>query len=242
MKRILMMALLALSLFTVHAQTKPGTFSIIPKVGFSLSNMTGQDVLIGSGSEPSHSIKTTYRSGLVIGADVQYMMTEKFGLSLGVLYSREGFRMPNFQDESEHDGIKNVFMLEDGQLNLDYLSAPILAHYYITDHLCLNAGFQIGFLLSARMHQVTTSYDETDGTRKYEQYEGKDLNHLESNNSWSAQFEGHALSIPVGLSYEYQNIVLDAKYNFPVSYVNKAGYDKNILKTFLFTVGYKFDL
>ena len=48
------------------------------------------------------------------------------------------------------------------------------------------------------------------------------------------------LSIPVGLSYEYNNFVLDGRYNFGVTNVAKGEDPKN--SVFQFTVGYKFEL
>ena len=48
------------------------------------------------------------------------------------------------------------------------------------------------------------------------------------------------LSIPVGLSYEYNNFVVDGRYNFGVTNVAKGEDPKN--SVFQFTVGYKFEL
>ena len=48
------------------------------------------------------------------------------------------------------------------------------------------------------------------------------------------------LSIPVGLSYEYKNFVLDGRYNFGVTNVAKGVNTKN--SVFQFTLGYKFDI
>ena len=48
------------------------------------------------------------------------------------------------------------------------------------------------------------------------------------------------LSIPVGLSYEYNNFVVDGRYNFGVTNVAKGVDAKN--SVFQFTVGYKFEL
>ena len=48
------------------------------------------------------------------------------------------------------------------------------------------------------------------------------------------------LSIPVGLSYEYNNFVLDGRYNFGVTNIAKGVNTKN--SVFQFTVGYKFEL
>ena len=48
------------------------------------------------------------------------------------------------------------------------------------------------------------------------------------------------LSIPVGLSYEYSNFVIDGRYNFGVTKLFKDGNSKN--SVFQITVGYKFEL
>lgn len=48
------------------------------------------------------------------------------------------------------------------------------------------------------------------------------------------------LSIPVGLSYEFNNIVFDARYNFGVTKVADNYDTKN--SVFQFTVGYKFHI
>ena len=48
------------------------------------------------------------------------------------------------------------------------------------------------------------------------------------------------LSIPVGLSYEYNNFVVDGRYNFGVTNVAKGVDTKN--SVFQFTLGYKFEL
>jgi len=47
-------------------------------------------------------------------------------------------------------------------------------------------------------------------------------------------------SIPVGLSYEYKNFVLDGRYNFGVTNLAKDVTSKN--SVFQFTLGYKFDI
>jgi hypothetical protein len=52
--------------------------------------------------------------------------------------------------------------------------------------------------------------------------------------------KGFALSIPFGLSYEYESFVLDARYNLGVTKAFDAGDSKN--SWFMFTLGYKFAL
>lgn len=47
-------------------------------------------------------------------------------------------------------------------------------------------------------------------------------------------------SIPVGLSYEFSNVVLDARYNWGLTKIFENGDSKN--SVFQITLGYKFDL
>ena len=52
--------------------------------------------------------------------------------------------------------------------------------------------------------------------------------------------EGVDLAIPVGVSYQYQNIVLDARYNWGVTKIMDDVDSKN--SVFQITLGYKFAL
>lgn len=53
-----------------------------------------------------------------------------------------------------------------------------------------------------------------------------------------------SLSIPVGISYEYRNVVLDLRYNIGVSHVYKeqSPYNASRGQTVMLTLGYGFDL
>lgn len=48
------------------------------------------------------------------------------------------------------------------------------------------------------------------------------------------------LSVPVGVSYEYNNFQLDARYNWGLTKVYEGSKTKN--SVFQITLGYKFDL
>lgn len=96
----------------------------------------------------------------------------------------------------------------------DYINIPILAQYYVIPGLAIKAGVQPGFLISA----------------KYESENIKD------------EIKGFNVSIPVGLSYEYENFVIDARYNFGLTKHNKNGNNSCKDSMFSFTLGYKFAL
>jgi hypothetical protein len=97
----------------------------------------------------------------------------------------------------------------------DYLNVPLTGNFYVAKGLALKTGVQFGFLMSAKA-------EDTDIKNSCEK-----LN----------------LSIPIGVSYEISNVVLDLRYNLGLSNTNKAD-DGNKLRSDLFqvTLGYKFAL
>lgn len=108
---------------------------------------------------------------------------------------------------------------EDGEslkYNLDYINIPILAQYYPIQGLAIKAGVQPGFNVRHK-----ASYDGNTAT-------------LEGIKTFN-------LSIPVGISYEYQSFVLDARYNIGITKLVKDA-DQGRNSTISITIGYKFAL
>ena len=103
----------------------------------------------------------------------------------------------------------------DGKSKYDYLNIPILANYYVTKGLAVKAGIQPAFMVSAK---------DQDGN-----------NLKEGCNTFD-------FSIPLGVSYEYQNFVIDARYNLGLTKINKEGDKSHKNSVFMFTLGYKFAL
>lgn len=101
---------------------------------------------------------------------------------------------------------------EGANLNLSYIQAPVLLHYYAWKGLVIKAGIQYGFLLSAKAGS-TNVYEDCNKT---------------------------GLSIPVGASYEYDKFVVDARYNIGITKIAGEGSARNMV--FQLTVGYRFDL
>lgn len=106
---------------------------------------------------------------------------------------------------------------DDSTTKLDYLNVPLTADFYVAPGLALKTGVQFGFLMSAKG-------DDTDIKDECEKMN---------------------ISVPVGVSYEISDFVLDLRYNIGLTKVNKydGGHDyKSRSDLIQFTVGYKFQL
>ena len=99
---------------------------------------------------------------------------------------------------------------------LDYINIPILANVYVTKGLAVKLGVQPAFNVSDKQ--------KLSGGKA--SVEAEDVG-----------AESFDFSIPVGLSYEYNNVVFDARYNFGVTNIADGGDSKN--SVFQFTLGYK---
>ena len=192
MKKFLASALMLLAASTTtFAQNAVGSFSLQPKAGISIADLTDTQ-------------GTTSRIGFVGGLEGEYQASDIFSLSLGVNYSQEGFKMKN----------------SDNKIKLDYINVPILANVYLTKGLAVKVGVQPGFNVG---NSVTVDGNTMSSSKK--DYDG---------------IKSVALSIPVGLSYEISNVVLDARYNWGVTKAFDGLDSKN--SVFQVTIGYKFQL
>ncbi len=106
-----------------------------------------------------------------------------------------------------------------GKQKLDYINIPILANVYPFKGFAVKLGIQPGF-------KVNDTFKLSAGNHTYE-----------SDNTKAKSFD---LAIPVGISYEFMNVVLDARYNWGVIKVFDDADIKN--SVFQLTLGYKFEL
>lgn len=101
------------------------------------------------------------------------------------------------------------------KLNLDYINVPVMANVYVVPGLAVKLGLQPGFKVNSKVDVLGVSAN-IPGAKSVD------------------------LSLPIGLSYEYKNFVLDGRYNFGLTKVNEIGDSKN--SVFQITAGYKFDI
>lgn len=213
MKKFFSLAVAMMLSALSFAQTETGSFFFAPKVGYNAASTT---------NKPDHY---TSKLGLAVGVEVGYQMTDQFAFTVDALYSGQGA-------ECETDTYwdpKNPTHYES-KVSFDYLNIPILANYYIVKGLAVKAGIQPGFLVSAKRKEKGIDHEgrNIEGTKETDI---KDFSN-------SIDF-----SIPVGLSYEWKNIILDARYIIGITNINKSGkgFDgkNNKNSVFQLTLGYK---
>jgi hypothetical protein len=147
--------------------------------------------------------------GFGAGAEFGYQVAESFAVTAGALVSMQGAA---FKDGNYY---------KDRKTTLTYLNVPILANYYIIPGLAIKAGIQPGFLLSAK----AKGSEKVKG--EWFDYENTGTDHMKTVD----------ISIPIGLSYEISDFVIDARYNFGLTKVGDSGDAKN--SVIMLTLGYK---
>ena len=146
---------------------------------------------------------------LAYGVEFEHYITEQFGVAGGLLFTNQGTK---FND--------------DNTLNNYYCAVPLTANYYVLPGLALKAGLQPAFRVKTNMKANGQTYD-IDKVMEY-LFEDTDV-----------KMNKFDLSIPVGLSYEYNGITLDARYNFGVTKLFSGVDDAIRNQVVTITLGYK---
>lgn len=155
-------------------------------------------------------VDTKPRFGIVAGAEFEYQLMKELSLSAGMLYSQQG----------EKGKIKEPFQEVDLTAKTDYLNFPILANVYVAKGFSVKFGVQPAVNVKAG-YSVSNSSFEWEGNLSY----------------YGIHVKTFDLAIPVGLSYELKNFVIDARYNIGVTKMAEGDESRN--RTFQFTIGYK---
>lgn len=233
MKRLFF--ILICSVFGIMAQAQPqsGTWSIIPHVGVSLSKLPGDYILLNKASQ-ENGVKSTFGSGFTGGVEVMYQNSDQLALSAALNYTQAGCA---YKDGDMGDDGKTGAIFHDAKYRLNYLDLPLMAHYYVAKGVALKAGLQLSYFLNGDFGYEEQGYTiEKDGSRKYGE------NKVMEGKLYKDAFNQLLFSIPIGVSYEYENIVLDARYNVGLSKIHSRVLSSDKMQVITLTVGYKFDI
>lgn len=234
------MAMLLLSVMGVMAQEQEspvGKFSLIPYVGVGLSNWSN----CSRNYADEMSVKSKYQAGFIGGVDVEYRATKEVGVSVGVNFAQQGFKFPSYQTETKASNGETVLDgFNNNHVKLNYIQVPLLVRAYVTNHLSLMLGAQVGFLCGDGKLKM----DYTKATLRNDVVETSETETITSD--WPTKKVN--VSIPIGIAYEYMGVILNARYNLGLVNVSgmsdvqpsaKENYKNN---GFVLTVGYRFTL
>ena len=144
------------------------------------------------------------RTSFHLGGMVEIPLIDQLSVQPELFYSSQGVK-----DESD----------DDEEVRLNYLSVPVLAKYYVAEGLSVEAGPQIGFLLSAEGEDDGDTTDLKDITKSTD------------------------IGFAFGLGYKLENgLNFAARYYFG-SDVNDVASDSDKIKNnvFQFSIGYFFN-
>ncbi len=231
MKRFsFLVAMLTVSLMTL-AQPSAGSFSLIPRLGVNFANMTNDEVVVDL-MQQEHTLKSRIKPGLMVGFDAEYQATSDLFMSLGLQYSRQGSRFPDFERK---DG-EFVEGYSDWHTDLDYLNVPLLFGYRIAKGFSVKAGLQLGLLLGGKEKMSYTDITILDGGTR------KQGNAVPLETDVKDVYKSVDLSIPLALSYEFENVILDARYNFGLTRIHQLDVVKSRNSVIQLSVGYRFQV
>ena len=115
--------------------------------------------------------------------------------------------------------------VKDRSFTLGYITFPVVCNFYVYKNLALKAGLQPGFLIHANYHEENGN--TTTDTKV------------------TSNFNTFDLALPIGVSYQYNRWVFDARYLLGLTNVNKNNHyynDSSRNSVFYITAGYKFNL
>lgn len=227
---MIIMAMTIMATLTANAQFEPGTLSLQPRVGGTGAFLTNApDIDLGINDKKLDSEPT---GGVFVGADLEYQISNMFSVSAGVNWAQAGSGWKDLK----LTGNGMTSEIKDMKIETSYLNVPITFNLYIVRGLALRTGVQMGFLTSANAKATVVNSGSSDGINSK----------IELDQSVKDDFNKFDLSIPVGISYEFNShFVIDARYNIGITKVNKeAGLDGKDSRNgvLAITLGYKFQI
>ncbi|MDQ6472243.1 porin family protein [Flavobacterium sp. LHD-80] len=200
MKKIILAAIAVMTFGFANAQSVK--FGI--KGGVNLSTFTG-DV------EDASS-----KVGFQVGGFAEFKFSDKFAIQPELLYSLQGAK---FDEKGDSYTYKE-------NIHASYLNIPVMARYYVVNKLSIEAGPQIGFLLSAK--------DKWESLENGEKYTGKE--------NIKDSFKSVDFGLNIGAGYDFtENVSAGIRYNFGLSNISDfedAGKIHN--NVISLNLGYKF--
>ena len=254
MKKLVYLAAALVMPWTAAAQNSHSRLTLTPRIGMTVSDFA---------CCPIHD-QYGPKAGFIAGADLEYSLSRTFSLSAGLFYGMQGAKEnavmlttftqtpdqetiytgparstlrivtgKNAHIDFDRDTSPGYFYLTSPRIHLSYISVPVTVQAHVWKGLALRLGVQWDHLASAHMKaKQETKINGTVSSGDYDQNIRK-------------EFHKDAVAIPIGVSYNYKNIELDARYLWGVTKIADTNdlNDKEVMNsTFAITLGYRFHL
>lgn len=238
-KTILLFIIMLLPLMAM-AQGDSRRVSVIPHAGLTVSKMDGNAINQGKKWKP----------GFIGGVEVEIPVADNLSITTGADYSVIGTGLKGGEDNIGN-GYKAYTKYKN--INASYVSVPLQVKAYLGNGFAFHIGIEGGLLVSAKSHYETKGVKAMNIDKDkaslllWENFKKKGSEDVADN------FRNFIADIPVGFSYEYRNIILNATYRFevrkaihqlPDGYENMAHYEPYTARNhaILITLGYRFRL
>lgn len=207
MKKIILSAIAVMAFgFTNAQEVKYGV-----KGGLNLSTLTGD----------TDGLDLKSKVGFNVGGLVEIKLSEQFAIQPEILFSTQGTKA-----RAEAVEVEGNFYNGEVCFNLSYINVPVMFKYYVVDKFNIEAGPQIGFLVSAK---TKTTVDGFSGSNEMD---------VKDN------FESIDFGLNFGAGYEFtDHLSAGLRYNLGLANIAKtdAGDDTKIHNgVFSLNIGYKF--
>ena len=197
MKKIILTVAALAAFGTASAQVKFGA-----KAGLNLANISESYDGYGEDYDADYKMKV----GAHVGAFVEWKFTEKFALQPEVLFSMQGAKYES--SESDGDGFSSEY---ESKVNLNYINVPIMVKFYPIEKLFVEAGPQVGFLISAKSKDESTVTIGDVTTSESETVDVKD------------NFKSIDFGVNVGVGYEFTEMIFaNLRYNIGLSDISES--------------------
>ena len=230
MKKMMMIAVMAIVCLTANAPNEVGQLTLQPKVGLNFANLSGANYATTGSTTENSNIMVDF----ALGVEAEYGLAKNFSVAAGIMYSRQGCDYGEYKASNGYTS----YGWDKFQHKLGYLTIPIVANFYFAKGWAIKAGIQMGFMVTSKIKMHQESKAELLGSKT-----DVDIDYAFD---YKDQFEKFDLSIPIGISYQFKKPwVIDARYQLGLTKLNKqSGSGIKDLKNsvFMLTFGYKFAL
>lgn len=233
MKRTILAALFAAVTLAMEAQPEKGTWSLIPKVGLTMANMSGSDLSF-EGSDGDIGVDSKFQAGFTAGVELDYQALRWMSVSIGGMYYRQGCKYKDVAVMNSSDEENVYYTLHTGMKNdMQYINVPLTFNFYVLKNFAIKAGVQLDVPVYTKNTRETVSMtvDRENDIKTYSDDFTKEKTDVQTD------YKEVGVSVPVGLSYEYENVIIDLRYNIGISDMCRTETQRN--EVFALTVGYR---